>query len=103
MNMARKGYEGEKQAKKELIEKYGFDSVIKVAIGGAMDFIVWKNKKVHMIVEVKECHSNKFYQNKYKEQFSRISEFAKKNRIKAELWIYYLKQGKKAVKEVRKL
>ena len=59
----RKGYMAEYKTKKELIERYGKQNVLKVAIGGAVDFLVLKpgKNKIEKIVEVKECHKKKYY------------------------------------------
>jgi peptide subunit release factor 1 (eRF1) len=86
----RKGYRAEYKAKKELIQKYGEENVLKVAIGGAVDFLVLSpNKnKIEKIVEVKECHKNKYYPTpREKAQFERLKEIGLKHSIKTELWI----------------
>jgi len=86
----RKGYRAEYKAKKELIEKYGTGNVLKVAIGGAVDFLVLSpNKnKIEKIVEVKECHKNKYYPSaREKIQFERLKEIGKNHSVKSELWI----------------
>ena len=86
----RKGYRAEYQAKKELIQKYGEKNVLKVAIGGTVDFLVLSPKKnrIEKIVEVKECHKKKYYPApREKIQFERLKEIGLKHSIKAELWI----------------
>jgi len=86
----RKGYRAEYKAKKELIEKYGKRNVLKVAIGGAVDFLILSPNKnrIEKIVEVKECHKNKYYPTpREKIQFERLKEIGKKHSIKTELWI----------------
>jgi len=86
----RKGYRAEYQAKKELIQKYGAENILKVAIGGAVDFLVIRpdSNKIEKIVEVKECHKNKFYPTpREKMQFERLEELGKKHSIETELWI----------------
>ena len=86
----RKGYRAEYKAKKELIEKYGTGNVLKVAIGGAVDFLVLSpNKnKIEKIVEVKECHKNKYYPSpRERVQFERLKEIGKNHSVKSELWI----------------
>lgn len=88
----RKGYMGEYKAKKELIQKYGKENVLKVAIGGAVDFLVLTpgKNKIEKIVEVKECHKNKYYPTqREKEQFERLKRLGKKHSIKTELWIKF--------------
>ena len=102
----KKGYYSELRAKKELEKEYGKGNVVKIAISqqGA-DFIVISCGEVVKIVEVKETHSKKYYPRpKEKNQIKRIIEFAKKQGITAELWIYkYKAMGSPAVKEVRVL
>jgi peptide subunit release factor 1 (eRF1) len=86
----RKGYRAEYQAKKELIQRYGCENVLKVAIGGAVDFLVLSptKNKVEKIVEVKECHKNKYYPNpREKIQFDRLIELGKNHSVETELWI----------------
>ena len=100
----RKGYSGEYKAKQELIDTYGKDCVLKIAIAqiGA-DFMVIIHGQLTLIIEVKETiHSNYYPKLKEKEQFNRIKEFAKLNDCPAELWIYYKQgSGKETIKEVR--
>ena len=86
----RKGYRAEYTAKKELIQKYGKENVLKVAIGGAVDFLVLKpgKNKIEKIIEVKECHKKKYYPTpREKIQFERLKEIGKKHSIKTEVWI----------------
>lgn len=103
--MARKGYKAELKAKKELEEIYGKFNVVKVAIGGAEDFLVVGCGEVIKVVEVKEVHNRKYYPNKReKEQFERIMAFAKQHGIPAELWIYkFFGAGKPIIKETKTL
>jgi len=86
----RKGYRAEYKAKKELIQKYGKENVLKVAIGGAVDFLILNPNKnrIEKIVEVKECHKNKYYPTpREKLQFERLKKIGKTHSIKTELWI----------------
>ena len=86
----RKGYRAEYQAKKELIQEYSKENVLKVAIGGAVDFLVLSpdKNKIEKIIEVKECHKNKYYPTpREKVQFERLEEIGKKHLIETELWI----------------
>ena len=86
----RKGYRAEYKAKKELIQKYGKENVLKVAIGGAVDFLVLSPNKnrIEKIVEVKACHKKKYYPTpREKAQLGRLKEIGKKHSIKTELWI----------------
>jgi len=86
----RKGYKAEYKAKKELIQKYGKENVMKVAIGGTVDFVVLtpQKNKIKKIVEVKECHKNKYYPTpREKKQFEILKKIGKEHSIKTELWI----------------
>jgi hypothetical protein len=98
----RKGYVGEYLIKNKLIKKYGKDNVIKVAIGGAEDFIVVKKGRLVEIVEVKETIKNKYNPSyREKKQFKRIKKFAKEHGIPAKLCIVYRRgSGKKSKIEV---
>jgi len=99
----RKGYKSELRAKKELQEIYGKSSVIKVAIGGAEDFIIASCGELLKIIECKEVHHKKYYPTKKeKQQFERIKEFAELQSIPAELWIYrFYGRGKPIIKETK--
>jgi hypothetical protein len=97
--MTRKGYCSEYTAKKILQLKYGHDNVLKVAIGQVgPDFLVMDRGSPALIniVEVKECHGNKFvFTKKIKEQVNRISEWCFRHDIPWwELWIHYPKKKK---------
>jgi peptide subunit release factor 1 (eRF1) len=86
----RKGYRAEYQAKKELMDKYGKENILKVAIGGAVDFLVLSPNKnsIEKIVEVKECHKNKYYPcARERIQFERVKEIGKNHSVETELWI----------------
>jgi len=87
--MARGGYNGEYKTKQELISEFGKENVVKVAIGGAMDYLILKKGRVIKVIEVKETTKKKYYPSpRDKKQFKRIIEFSKDHRTKAELWIY---------------
>ena len=89
--MARKGYAEEYLAKQALIQRYGPLGVIKVAISqfGA-DFICFSNGMVHLAVEVKACHKDKYYPSKKDiSQRERIKEFCKFNNCLGEVWVKY--------------
>jgi len=99
--MARKGYKAELKCKKELEELYGKDNVIKVAIGGAEDFLIAGCGELIKVVEVKEIHNKKKYYptKREKEQLNRILMFAKQHGIPAELWLYqFWGKGKPVIK-----
>lgn len=98
----RRGYKSEYRAKNELIDKYGKSSVIKVAIGGAEDFLIVKAGKLIKVVEVKETHKKYYPKPREKKQIERIIKFAESNHILAELWIYrYFGRGKPSTKQVK--
>ncbi|MEM2175615.1 MAG: hypothetical protein QXI58_08370 [Candidatus Micrarchaeia archaeon] len=86
----RKGYRYEYLAKRKLIEKYGKQNVIKLAIGQSADFIILapKQNKIEKIVEVKGTCKEKFYlKPREKTQFRNIHELAREHDIPVEVWI----------------
>ncbi|KKM13317.1 hypothetical protein LCGC14_1717400 [marine sediment metagenome] len=88
--MTRKGYASELRAKEELIKEFGSDNVIKVAIGGAQDFIIVQKGKLLKVVEVKECHQKKYYpQPREKGQRVRMIAFCLEHGASLEIWIRY--------------
>lgn len=90
----KKGYSAELETKQKLIKEYGTLNVIKVAIGGAMDFIVISKGRVARIIESKLCHSKKYYPvEQERSQFRRIKEFCDEHEVKGELWIKYPNRG----------
>jgi len=98
----RKGYRSEYKAKKELIKEFGKRNVIKVAQWGIEDFLVLKKGKLEKIVEVKECHKEKYYPKpRERKQFEWIKKLAKEHKCKAEVWIYYPKKRKKVVIDLK--
>lgn len=86
----RKGYASEYKSKKELVDTYGKDNCIKVAISQVgSDYLVICCGELIKTVEVKECHDKKYYPSaKDKDQFRRIVDFAKSQGCIAELWVY---------------
>ena len=91
--MARKGYAAEAMAKKELVKDYGELNVIKVAIGGAQDFIAIQNGRLSKVIEVKECHQPKYYPSfREIQQLERMLSFVKEHNTQLELWIRYPKK-----------
>ena len=88
----RKGYLAEYQAKQKLISEYGKENVIKVAIGGATDYIIVSGSKIVKIVEVKSAKKKWYPKPREKRQIQRIAKFAEEHNILAELWI---KEGRK--------
>jgi penicillin-binding protein-related factor A (putative recombinase) len=86
----KKGYRSEYLAKQKLCDIFGKQNVIKVAIGGAQDFIVLQKGRVVKFVEVKECHKNKFSASaRERTQFDRIKDMALEHGCSFELWIHY--------------
>lgn len=89
--MSRKGGQAETECKKKLIAEYGQHNVFKIAIGGAVDFIIVKEGRLILAVECKESHSKKYYPlADEKNQFTRIKAFCDVHNIKGELWIKYV-------------
>jgi len=98
----RKGYKCEYLAKKKLIEKYGKNNVLKLAIGQSADFIVLspKENKIEKIVEVKSTIKDKFYPKpREKKQFEIFDEISKEHNIPVEIWI---KVGNKKEFEIKR-
>jgi hypothetical protein len=88
----RKGYRSEYLAKKLLIEKYGKQNVLKIAIGGCVDFLILtpNKNKIEKIVEVKQTAKNKYYpRENEKKQLELIKKFATEHNIPIELWIKF--------------
>ena len=74
--MSRKGGLAETECKKKLIAEFGEHNVFKIAIGGAVDFIVVSKGMLIKAVECKESHSKKYYPlADEKNQFRRKVEF----------------------------
>ncbi|MBU5689712.1 MAG: hypothetical protein QXM68_00670 [Candidatus Aenigmatarchaeota archaeon] len=85
-----KGYRYEYAVKKKLIDDYGKQNVLKLAIGQSADFIVLapNQNKVEKIVEVKGTRKEKFYlKPREKIQFENIDKLAKEHNIPIEIWI----------------
>jgi len=100
----RKGYGDEYRTKQMLVEQYGKDNVIKVAIGsfGADFLILNKGKLVKVkVVEVKGTRKSAWYPSpREKEQLQRIHHFSQTHNCKAELWIWVKESGKKELRVV---
>jgi hypothetical protein len=91
----RKGYYAEHLAKRELISEFGSGNVIKVAIGGAQDFIIIQEGCLKKVIEVKECHQKKYYPSlREKNQMQRMILFCSEHHTLLELWIRYSQQRK---------
>lgn len=105
--MSRKGYASEYRAKNELKEQYGAQNVLKIAIGGAQDFLCVNRGRLVKVVEIKEFHPRgkrkRYYPNeKDRNQFNRIINFCAKHDCPHEVWIYMVRHGAKAEKLVRR-
>ena len=88
----RKGYRSEYLAKKILIEEYGEQNVLKLAIGQSCDFIILKPNKnqIEKIVEVKSTKKNKYYPlEREKKQLDHIKMLAREHKIPVEVWIKF--------------
>jgi Holliday junction resolvase len=86
--MARKGYAEEYKVKNALKAQYGDTNVIKVAIGGAMDYFIAKNGKIELVLEVKGVHGKKkYFSGRERSQIDRIKAFAQEHNVRAEVWI----------------
>ena len=102
--MVRKGYASEYKAKKKLISEFGKNSVFKLAIGQAADYIVVNKGRAVKIVEVKECHQNVYRASKRDmEQFERVIDIALSNDCIAERWVYFPKLGVKSTPSKEKV
>ncbi len=88
--MARKGYRAEWLAKQKLVEEFGKENVIKMAIGQASDFLVLKpnSGRIEKIVEVKSTIKAKWYPKpREKIQIERLKKLAEEHNIRLEIWI----------------
>lgn len=85
----KKGYKAEWEVKKLLYKKYAKELVLKVAIGGMVDFcILGKNGKIEKIVEVKKTNKNWWYPTKRElNQYKVLQKIQKKFKIPIEYWI----------------
>lgn len=86
----RKGYRAEYLCKKQLIAEYGEENVLKIAIGGATDFLVLAPGKntVLKIVEVKQTKKNKWYPSRHDlDQMKRLEKLHEEHKIPVEYWI----------------
>ncbi len=96
----RKGYGDEYRTKQLLVQQYGKDNVVKVAIGSfGADFLVLEKGRVVKVVEVKGTRKKAWYPSpREKEQLRRILRFSQMHGCKAELWIWALGGGKKELR-----
>lgn len=85
----KKGYKAEWEAKNNLFKKYPKDAVLKVAIGGTVDFLILgKNRSVEKIVEVKKTNKKKWYPTEHDiKQYEISKKIQKKFKIPIEYWL----------------
>jgi len=96
----RKGYTDEYRTKQMLVEQYGENNIVKVAIGSfGADFLILNKGKLVKVVEVKGTRKNAWYPSpREKEQLQRIHLFSQIHECEAELWIWTKNGGKKGLK-----
>ena len=96
----RKGYGDEYRTKQLLVQQYGENNVVKVAIGSfGADFFVLEKGRVVKVVEVKGTRKKAWHPSqREKEQLRRILRFSQMHGCKAELWIWTLNGGKKRLR-----
>jgi Holliday junction resolvase len=102
----KRGYKAEYEVRKKLSKEYLPQNIVKVAIGGATDFLVLepKGSKVLKIVEVKTTKKNQWYPGEHDiKQFKAIEKFSKNHQIPIEYWIKIKGQWKIfSLKEIKK-
>ena len=101
----RKGYSDEYRTKQMLVEQYGENNIVKVAIGSfGADFLVLEKGILKKVVEVKGTRKKLWHPlPREKEQLQRIYHFSQIHNCKAEVWIWTKNGGKKelSIKDVR--
>ncbi len=85
----KKGYKAEWEVKKFLYRKYSPHSVFKIAIGGAVDFLVLeKGGKIKKIVEVKKTNKKRWYPTRReKKQYQTLMKIQRIHKIPVEYWV----------------
>lgn len=85
----KRGYKAEYEVKKLLDKKYSPESILKVAIGGAIDFcVLGKNGKIIKLIEVKKTNKKRWYPGDHDlKQFKILKQIQKKHKIPVEYWI----------------
>jgi len=98
----RKGYGDEYRTKQMLVEQYGRDNVIKVAIGSfGADFLIFQKGRLMKVVEVKGTKKGKWHPSqREKEQLWRIYHFSLTHNCDAEIWIWTKNGNKKELRVV---
>ena len=96
----RKGYGDEYRTKQLLVQQYGENNVVKVAIGSfGADFLVLNKGRVVKVVEVKGTGKKAWHPSqREKEQLRRILRFSQTHNCKAELWIWTLNGVRKELR-----
>jgi len=96
----RKGYSDEYRTKQMLVEQYGENNIVKVAIGSfGADFLILEKGRVVKVVEVKGTRKNAWYPSpREKEQLQRIHYFSQIHECEAEVWIWTKNGGKKELR-----
>ena len=96
----RKGYADEYRTKQMLVEQYGENNIVKVAIGSfGADFLVLGDGKVIKVIEVKGTRKGTWYPSpREKEQLQRIHHFSQIHGCEAEVWIWTKNGGKKELR-----
>lgn len=98
----RKGYGDEYRTKQMLIEQYGKNNIVKVAIGSfGADFLILNEGRLIKVVEVKGTRKNVWHPSpREKEQLWRIYHFSKTHNCDAEIWIWTKNGNKKELRIV---
>jgi len=98
----RRGYSDEYRTKQILVEQYGENNVIKVAIGAfGADFLILNKGKLVKMVEGKGTRKNTWHPSpREKEQLQRIYHISQIHNCKAEVWIWVKEGGKKELRVV---
>ena len=96
----RRGYGDEYRTKQMLVEQYGENNVVKVAIGSfGADFLILNRGKLVKVVEVKGTRKNAWHPSqREKEQLQRIHYFSQIHGCEAEVWIWTKNGGKKELR-----
>ena len=86
----KKGYKAEYEVKKKIMEIYSPNNVVKVAIGGATDFLILEPRKrrILKLIEVKTTKKNSWYPGEHDlKQFKILNKTSKEHKIPVEYWI----------------
>jgi len=96
----RRGYGDEYRTKQMLVEQYGENNVVKVAIGSfGADFLILNRGKLVKVVEVKGTRKNAWHPSqREKEQLQRIHYFSQIHGCEAEVWMWTKNGGKKELR-----